>query len=1123
MLSIGKIGAGAGHEYLSKGVTKDSMEYYGGKGERCGRWTGVEAEKLGLAGEIDPDSDAVEALYGRGETPEGVQMGARWATYKTWTERADDRIRGLAEPTAEKVATIRKEEAMRGSRRPCAAYDLTFSPPKSVSALWAIGDSEVASAVEAAHDAAITSVIDWIEREAAWTRTGRNGVNHERVEGLIVSRWQHRTSRSGDPQLHTHCAVLNKGRIVGDGKWRALDGQAIYASSAVGNARYLAALESELTDRLGIEWSAPTGAAREIVGIPAELRSLWSKRAADIASAVRDEVGSPEGRGRALHSGRTYHRMMQGVRLRTRAPKPDGPAPHPDELRAGWEAEMAQAGFDGDGILGRTLAPRAHVGADGVDVDQAISRVFDALHGQSSTWSTWGVEAAVRMHLPAALLDAERNHPDRVLRPDQAEQDEIIARLVDDITGQMVNVTNTVIDPNGPTGMHRWTSNRLLTAEAELVDAAHTEAVFVPPTGDVVPEFGDQLSISQRAAALGVSTSTRQLDVLVGPAGSGKTTTMRALADHWRNNGARVLGLTTSQVAADQLAKAAGIEAENTARWFAAANSRCRTYGADPSDPAQWATWGAHLEPGTLIIVDEAAMVPTLDLQRIQQAAAVAGCKVLAVGDPLQLDAPGAGGAFGLMVSDDRVNALHLEEIHRFQHTWEREASTRMREGDGAVVDLYAQHQRIHGGPEAEMYNQVLEAWIGDQATSEAVMVTQTNDQASALARAAREHLIGAGTVDTDRQVALRDGNQAGTGDVIRTRRNNREITAGQRGFVRNRDTWTVQRVHRDGCLTVKSQNGGAKAKLPRTYVDAHVELAYAGTAHAVQGRTVDAAHLLCNPNVSREALYVALTRGRRANSAWVITDSTDHPEWIDGEPATTAEAALHLAIERSPEAQSATQALRDALDPRSLRAILPAWQHHLHHEVHTSTVDALARAGLDIGEPPSALVGAIRDRYTRSGVSPQTTVAQITQASLDGANDPWAVLTARAQQVADTLPADSNEWMSADLNAQTLSVQGRYAHLRRLAADPPEWVANRIGPRPGHAGGDTWDQLANASLVYADTHSTLRQPDPLAAHAANDAGRRAHAQLMGDINQYRTGHATAHQPAQTTAPVITR
>ena len=125
-------------------------------------------------------------------------MGARWATYKTWTERADERIRVLAEPTAEKIASIRKEEAMRGSRRPCAAYDLTFSPVKSVSALWAIGDSEVVGAVEAAHDAAITSVIGWIEREAGWTRTGRNGVNHERVEGLVVSRWHHRTSRSGD-------------------------------------------------------------------------------------------------------------------------------------------------------------------------------------------------------------------------------------------------------------------------------------------------------------------------------------------------------------------------------------------------------------------------------------------------------------------------------------------------------------------------------------------------------------------------------------------------------------------------------------------------------------------------------------------------------------------------------------------------------------------------------------------------------------------------------------------------------------------------------------------------------------------------------------------------------------
>jgi conjugative relaxase-like TrwC/TraI family protein len=1123
MLSVGKIGAGAGHEYLSKGVTKDSMEYYGGKGERCGRWTGTETEKLGLTGEIDPESDAMEALYGRGETPDGVQMGARWATYKTWTERADERIRGLAEPTAEKIASIRKDEAMRGSRRPCAAYDLTFSPPKSVSALWAIGDREVVGAVEAAHDAAITSVIDWIEREAAWTRTGRNGVNHERVEGLVVSRWQHRTSRSGDPQLHTHCAVLNKGRIVEDDKWRALDGQAIYAASAAGNARYLGALESELTDRLGVEWSTPTGAAREIVGIPAELRSLWSKRAADIASAVRDEVGSPEGRGRAHHSGRTYYRMLRGVRLRTRAPKPDGPAPHPDELRNGWETEMAQAGFDGDSILGRTLATREHVGADGVDVDQVISRVFDALHDQSSTWSTWGVEAAVRMHLPAALLDAERNHPDRVLRPDQAEQDEIVARLVGDITSQMVNVTNTMIDSNGPTGMHRWTSDLLLTAEAELVDSAQTEAVFVPPAGDVVPEFAEQLSASQRSAALGVSTSTRQLDVLVGPAGSGKTTTMRALADHWRTNGGQVLGLATSQVAADQLAEAAGIEAENTARWFAAANSRCRTYGADPSDPAQWARWGARLEPGTLIIVDEAGMVPTLDLQRIQHAAKVAGCKVLAVGDPLQLDAPGAGGAFGLMVSDDRVNTLHLEEIHRFNHQWERSASTRMREGDGTVVDLYSEHQRIHGGTETAMYNQVLDAWTADHTARETVMVTQTNDQASALARAAREHLIGAGTVNPKHRVALRDGNEASTGDVIRTRRNDRQIPAGQRGFVRNRDTWSVQRVHRDGSLTVKSQNDGAKARLPRTYVAAHVELAYAGTAHAVQGRTVDVAHMLCDPNVSREALYVALTRGREANSAWVITDSTDHPEWVDGEPATTAEAALHLAIERGPEAQSATQALRDALDPHSLRAVLPVWQHRLHREVHNSTVEALKQVGLDIGGPPSALVGAIRDRYTRTGVSPASTIKQISQASLEGANDPWSVLTARAQQAADTLPPDTNEWMTPELNGQTRSVQHRHAQLRQLTANPPAWVTSRIGPRPDHPGADTWDQLANASLVYADTHSTLRQPDPLAASAASDAGRRAHAQLMGDINHYRTGHATAHQPAQNAAPVITR
>jgi hypothetical protein len=91
-----------------------------------------------LVGEIDPDSDAMEALYGRGETPEGVQMGARWATYKTWTERADDRIRGLAEPTAEKIATIRKEEAMRGSRRPVRRIRPHLQPAKV--GVGAVGD-----------------------------------------------------------------------------------------------------------------------------------------------------------------------------------------------------------------------------------------------------------------------------------------------------------------------------------------------------------------------------------------------------------------------------------------------------------------------------------------------------------------------------------------------------------------------------------------------------------------------------------------------------------------------------------------------------------------------------------------------------------------------------------------------------------------------------------------------------------------------------------------------------------------------------------------------------------------------------------------------------------------------
>ena len=118
-------------------------------------------------------------------------------------------------------------EARRG-RRAVAGFDLVFTPVKSVSLLWALGDAEIQAQVEAAHHEALRSTLDWVEQHAAFTRTGHGGVAQVDTTGLLAVAFDHRESRSGDPDLHTHVAVANK--VCGtDGKWRSLDARGLYA------------------------------------------------------------------------------------------------------------------------------------------------------------------------------------------------------------------------------------------------------------------------------------------------------------------------------------------------------------------------------------------------------------------------------------------------------------------------------------------------------------------------------------------------------------------------------------------------------------------------------------------------------------------------------------------------------------------------------------------------------------------------------------------------------------------------------------------------------------------------------------------------------------------------------
>ncbi len=373
----------------------------------------------------------------------------------------------------------------------------------------------------------------------------------------------------------------------------------------------------------------------------------------------------------------------------------------------------------------------------------------------------------------------------------------------------------------------------------------------------------------------GVLTSGATLETLVGPAGTGKSFTVGALAHAWtqgttgtdpdgRPVAGRVFGLATSQAATDVLS-AEGLTAANTARWLATQDrlAVCAAETRTPSEHDQ--PW--RLGRGDLVVVDESSMADTAALTRIHAATRRAGAKVLLVGDHRQLAAVGAGGAMDLIAATGA--RYELTETHRFTAAWEGPASLRLRAGDPTVVADYHRNGRlIDAGTVDQAEGSAVRAWLADTlAGRTSVLVVDTNDQAARLSAQLRDELVRLGRV-AEQGVALdRDGTYAGVGDTVAARRNGWEL-AGRHGNPRgpvNRETFTVVETRDDGSLVVTPTRRSThddsalevRLVLPADYVAADVSLAYAGTVHAVEGLSVDTSHPVITGRTSHAAAYV--------------------------------------------------------------------------------------------------------------------------------------------------------------------------------------------------------------------------------------------------------------------------
>jgi conjugative relaxase-like TrwC/TraI family protein len=292
MLTIGKLAAGptAGRYYVDQ-VAQGREDYYAGEGEAPGEWIGSGAALLGLGGVVS-DQGVVRLLSG--EDPASAEL--------------------LGRPLASGAV---------------AGFDLTFRAPKSVSVVFGICEREVVREITGAHEAAVAEAIGYLEREACVARRGHGGTVLVPGRGFVAAAFRHRSSRAGDPLLHTHVVIANVTQGP-DGRWTALDGRPLYRHAKTAGYLYQASLRAELTERLGLRWHAVERGTADVVGVPRKVIEHFSQRRAEILEhmAARGERSA---------------RAAQVATLQTRQRKQYG-APV-DRLREEWRARSSEHGL----------------------------------------------------------------------------------------------------------------------------------------------------------------------------------------------------------------------------------------------------------------------------------------------------------------------------------------------------------------------------------------------------------------------------------------------------------------------------------------------------------------------------------------------------------------------------------------------------------------------------------------------------------------------------------------------------------------------------------------------------------------------------------------------------------
>jgi len=1122
MLSIGRLGISGGAEYYLDKVANNVDDYYLGHGEAPGQWIGSTAHSLGLSGQVD--ASMLRNLLA-GTSAVGDDLGAR----------------------------------LSRERRP--GYDLTFSAPKGISLLWAFGPDQVRDAISVAHDRAVGAVLDHLSREACYARRGAGGQRLIEADGFIGAAFRHRTSRAGDPQLHTHVVVPNLVRGL-DGQWSAPDGRHLFIWKMTGGALYRSALRAELAP-LGLRWQVQRNGLSELADIPKVILRAFSRRRADIEQAM-EQRGSSSAAAAAK------------VALATRARKPTVSIAR-DELRDGWAQQLFAIELpDGEGgtrpatadDLATALGQEASV-PPGPDEVEAVFRI---LAGEGSvSLDDWEIDEdklfatngpGTRV-LPVTLLGSSFSRRDAIsavarafdVTPDEAvaltasflDRDSVVRVLADpeldpvlddEAAGAERIRTRTGHVVPATSGDRRYTTTELLAAEERIVAAAKvrvgaaTAQVGAGTVDDVLARH-PHLDGEQADGLRRLLTSGNGYDLVIGQAGTGKSTMLGAARVGWEQAGFRVIGTAVAARTAADLEGATGIPCSSLTQLLADLRE------------------GGGLTSCHVIVVDEASMVGTRSLDQLRAYVDAAGAKVVLVGDNRQLSSIDAGGALRTLSAELGDHVVTLTKNRRqagADQQWERDALLALRDGDvTSAVNAYSEHGRVTiAGTIDEARRRIVEDWWAvhrDHATCDqttAILAIRRSDVAvlNGMVRARRlaagelgeEATFGAKAFSVGDRVIFEKNQRVKSADLghtserLRLRNGTfgtvvavlpaRALAPPDNSLTRAGDVLGTEgdvgvaiaagledegRPESTGSLVVQLDDG-RQAVLPGRYAERSTSLGYALTVFRSQGITVDHTFCLGGDSLYQEAGYTQLSRGRLSNNLYVA--SPENPRWEIGHHADD--------VAQRDALQSLVDALSQNREQTMARDLTPTWP-----TVTSEDLDAAFSEHANLGRwiadhVPPDVTRQLADTYRRpldrsSGEKPRL-----------GADDDVKNLLAahRRREAWVGLHATEIEtWSQLDRDLR----RHEYRLGQAAAYSQPDYTTAVLGPLPERITGvERWQSAAGAIEAYRerwgiDCSDALgsKPPDPKqrahwqrAVVAIESAGFVAPGSWDGDLDQ---------------------